>query len=306
VTAFDANHIARSIPIFRDLSTIETVFNKIKVVRAWDSRLHVVTGVPPHIKEFVDLEALRQEHSELTNKVYQKVMNGLWEYFEVRKIGGGQLTEAQIREMIAEGCRQTAEDLANRIKVKLDLLASSFEESTGSGGRVALQRNGRPQQRETCRIRTNTLGQLTRLPDDFQFPKGNAFDCWNQWNIGNKERQIPPLRLVDVTKYRFLDLKNKSDEEKRGQRGIHINNRRPSRKIYSDMKFLCNYIEQKASDAGLDTLDRSLGNMRSMFEAAENDIRSGSESRRRIDQLKWQTFVARLRRKISRERASIT
>ena len=97
--------------------------------------------------------------------------------------------------MIAEGCRQTAEDLANRIKVKLDLLASSFEESTGSGGRVTLQRNGRPQQRETYSICTNTLGQLTRLPDDFQFPKGNAFDCWNQWNIGNKERQIPPFEV---------------------------------------------------------------------------------------------------------------
>jgi hypothetical protein len=74
----------------------------------------------------------------------------------------------------------------------------------------------------------------------------------------------------------------------------------------SAMKFLCNYIEQKASDAGLDTLDRSLGNMRSMFEAAENDVQPGSASSRRSDQLKWQTFVARLKRKINRERASIT
>jgi hypothetical protein len=199
-------------------------------------------------------------------------MNGLQEYFEVWQIGGGQLTEARIREMITKGCRQTAEDLANPIEVKLDLLASSFEESTGSGGRVALQRNGRVQQRETYRIRTNALGQLTRLPDDFQFPKGNAFDCWNQWNIGNKERQIPPLRLVDVTEYQFLDLKAKSDEEERGQRGIHINKRRPSRKIYSDMKFLCSYMEQKASDAGLDRMDQSLGNMQNMSEGAENDF----------------------------------
>jgi hypothetical protein len=76
------------------------------------------------------------------------------------------------------------------------------------------------------------------------------------------------------------------------------------RNLYQQ-KAACNYIEQKASDAGLDTLDRSLGNMRSMFEAAEKDIRSGSASHR-SDQLKWQTFVQRLRRKISRERASIT
>jgi hypothetical protein len=58
-----------------------------------------------------------------------------------------------------------------------------------------------------------------------------------------------------------LDLKAKSDEEKGGQRGIHINKTRPSRKVCSDKKFLCSYIEQKASDGGLDTLDRSLENM---------------------------------------------
>jgi hypothetical protein len=89
------------------------VFEKIKVVRAWDSRLHVVTGVPPHIKELVDLEALRKEHSELTNKVHEKVMNWLREYVEVRQIGEGQLTEVRIREMITYGCRQTAKDLTN-------------------------------------------------------------------------------------------------------------------------------------------------------------------------------------------------
>jgi hypothetical protein len=42
-----------------------------------------------------------------------------------------------------------------------------------------------------------------------------------------------------------------------------------------------------------------------MVEAAENDIGLGSVSNR-SNQLKWQTFVARLRRKISREKASIT
>jgi hypothetical protein len=89
-------------------------------------------------------------------------MNGLQEYFEVRQIGGGQLTEARIEEMITDGCRQTAKDLANLIKVKLDLLASSFEESTGSCGRVALQRSGRLQQQETYCISANTLPFVQR------------------------------------------------------------------------------------------------------------------------------------------------
>ena len=80
------------------------------------------------------------------------------------------------------------------------------------------------------------------------------------------------MRLVDVREYQFLDAEANSDAEKRGQRGIHINKRRPSQKIYSDMKFLCSYIKQKASNAGLDRMDRSLGKRGSMFEAVEDDI----------------------------------
>jgi hypothetical protein len=80
---------------------------------------YVVTGVPPHIKELMDLEALRKEQSELTDK-YEKVMNGLRQSFEVRGIGGGKMTEARIREIISEGCRQTAEDLVHKIEDKLD------------------------------------------------------------------------------------------------------------------------------------------------------------------------------------------
>jgi hypothetical protein len=203
------------------------VFDKIKIVRAWDSTLHVVTGVPPHIKELVDLEALQKEQSELTDKVYKKVMHGLRQYFEVRGIGGGKMTEARIRVMISEGGRQTAKDLVHKIEEKLDLLATSFDAATGSG-RVALQRNGQFQQQETYSLPTNTLGQLTRLPDDFQFPKGNAFDCWNQWNIRNKERQIPPLRLVNVREYQFwtqkpnLMQRNGGREEFISTKGVRV------------------------------------------------------------------------------------
>jgi hypothetical protein len=118
-------------------------------------------------------------------------MYGLQEYFEVWQIGGGQMTEARIREMITEGCRQTAKDLVNPMKVKLDLLASSFEESTGSSGRVVLHRNGRLPQKETYRLRTNNLSQLTRLPDDFQFP--NKRKC---------------LGLLEPMQYHYQGAKN--------------------------------------------------------------------------------------------------
>jgi hypothetical protein len=51
---------------------------------------------PPHVKELVDLDALRRESLQVADKVYKKVMTGLKEYLESRGIGSGELTEARI------------------------------------------------------------------------------------------------------------------------------------------------------------------------------------------------------------------
>jgi hypothetical protein len=308
VMTFEPNHLARNIPIFRDLRKIEAVTDKVKIVKAWESTVHAITGVPPHIKELVELVALRKDYAALTDKVYDKVMTGLREYFDVRKIGGGEMTEARVREMIADGCRHNSEDLIEQIGAKLDSLAVAFEKSTG-GGRLEIARNVQPpqqqQQEETYVLRTNTQGQITRLPNDFQFPNGNAYDCWMQWNIGNAVRQIPPLRLVEVREYQaVLDKKPKTVTEKRGQRGLHIDKRRPSRKVSCDMRFLCLYIEEKASEAGLDCSDRKLENVRAMFEAAGKDVCAGAVNPRK-GQLKWRTIVSKIRTRLKAERGSI-
>ena len=55
----NGNHIARNgVSIFRNLNSFAGLVEKVKVVRAWESRDLVITGVPPHIKQIVDLEKL--------------------------------------------------------------------------------------------------------------------------------------------------------------------------------------------------------------------------------------------------------
>jgi hypothetical protein len=60
------------------------------------------------------------------------------------------------------------------------------------------------------------------------------------------------------------------------------------------MKFLCNYIEWMASRARADTSDRSLENLRKMFNAASKDLIIMGGHKQRIDQLKWRTTVGRI------------
>jgi hypothetical protein len=64
--------------------------------------------------------------------------------------------------------------------------------------------------------------------------------------------------------FQFIDDMAKSDSEKWCQRGPtkYKDKQRPSQKTYCDMKFLCNYIESKASGAGSNTTDRALDNIR--------------------------------------------
>jgi hypothetical protein len=52
----------------------------------------------------VELVGLQKDYAALTGNVYEKVMNGLKDYFEVRKIGGGEMTEANDSRRMQGGC----------------------------------------------------------------------------------------------------------------------------------------------------------------------------------------------------------
>jgi hypothetical protein len=88
VIALDANHIARTISPFQDLTKLQPLIDKVIVLRAWGSTCHL-TGMPSHIKELVNLQALRVEQSNLSETIFEKVMLGLAEYFDTHRIGGG-------------------------------------------------------------------------------------------------------------------------------------------------------------------------------------------------------------------------
>jgi len=185
------------------------------------------------------------------------------------------------------------------VETTVESLKTVFEAcSFGNAGGPAAGRDAENAARATYSLRTNSRGEISRLPTDFQFPNAGIFDCWVQWNVGNSARQIPPLRKLGPKEFRFLDNMPKTVTEKRSHRGKHFDKRRPSRKIFSDMKFICNYIESKASDAGVDTSDASEGNIRTMFEAAVKELIIPGERNNRVDQLKWRTMVFRVRKKI--------
>jgi hypothetical protein len=192
VKLFDPNHIARNgISIFRNMTSIADLAETVKVERAWESQEQLaITGVPPHIKQIVDLKKLLEESAKLPASVTKNVMEEVREYFERRGIGGGELTEARVNEMID----RTAGVFARNVEDKLEKLTNAFDKSCGQrnsslllpaelhGNRSSIDNsNYRDLQSYPLRMRK---GKLTRLPEDFEFPSSTPWDCWVQWNEG--------------------------------------------------------------------------------------------------------------------------
>ena len=124
------------------------------------------------------------------------------------------------------------------------------------------------------------------------------------WNTGDAERKIPPLRELRPADFAFLDKKPKSEDELRRSTGKNPEKRRPTRKVFSDLKFLCTHIEAKALAGGLASADRSLHSLQRMCEAAMATVYEGNstKSTKARAQNKWRTVVLHLRKKLKAER----
>jgi hypothetical protein len=123
---------------FLDPSKMELAINSVKVIHAWNSNRHL-TGIPAHVKELADLHELKLEQSRLAQLIYKKVMNGLTEYFDAQQIGGGEMTKAPMKEMIATVCQENVEHLTERFEQKLHNFADPFKGSLAGNGRPKRQ-----------------------------------------------------------------------------------------------------------------------------------------------------------------------
>ena len=128
------------------------------------------------------------------------------------------------------------------------------------------------------------------------------YDLWTKWNIGDTQQGIPPLQFLKAPDFSFMDKRAPlRDQQFKRKTQEGPAKRCPSRKIFSDLKFVCNYVEAKAKDAGMDTNDRSSTNVRLMYEKVEDQLYQTVKTKRGT-QLKWRTLVTKLRKMAAEEK----
>lgn len=292
VAQLEPNHPAKtSIAIFRDPDLMEQGLAALKVDKAWDTTNHI-SGVPPHVKELVDLAEIKDQLEAIVNQIFEKVMQGTTDYFESRRIGGGEITEARLMELIQNASDATRTEVSERITNQLERLMHSLQPN--QVGRL----NGESE--EADQLQTN------ELPHDFEFPSSNALDLWIQWQSPNRARNIPALKNVPAECYKFLDHQPRSTGERNRLTRVQRTRpeRRVSRKAASDMKVLCEFIENEAKKFGYSTITEE--NMREAFRAVTLEWESASVRRAtpggrvvRIEHQSWKTtlkFVRELKK----------
>jgi hypothetical protein len=71
-----ANHAARSIMLYSHSSVRNMLATHVHVMHAWETN-NGLTGIPPHIKTLVDVEAIRATQDEIVDTLYARLMTGV-------------------------------------------------------------------------------------------------------------------------------------------------------------------------------------------------------------------------------------
>ena len=287
----ESNHAARSIPIFRDISLTEDLEMVVGTEWAWQTH-QLLTGVPTYIRSLVDLAELKNRQKKLVGEVVAQVMAGVTKYFDDRRIGGGEMTEARINDIVGGALKEQFGSFENRLKDQMESLSENFAKATGNVVPSMVEKSGK---KGKPALTLGTLGgKLTRLPKDFQFPMLGVHDLWMKWNLGDDVRGIPPLGRLTVDDVKFLDKVDKTTTELRGCTGKHKDRRRKSSKTMCDIKFICKLIERTAEEEGMDTTNLNYQNLTRMCELTLKKWDPKASSRLK-NQHKWQTVVHRIR-----------
>jgi hypothetical protein len=205
------NHVARSIMMFCQSSpTVHTniLANHVKIVHSWETSTEL-TGIPPHVKTLVDIAAIKATQDTIVDNVFERVIAGVKDLLDTRQIGGGELTECRLNDMVVKA-----------VAPQFDALNATLSRVVERGNPLPL-RPPRPLEAMES-VDFGPVDELrmidgifTRLPHDYEFPHAGVYDLWIKWNIRDTVRNIPPLKKLHAKDYKFLDSKPKEGGGKR-------------------------------------------------------------------------------------------
>ena len=113
---FKTGHVARNISILR-CTNIDSMGELTTIKFAWDND-HVITGVPPHIRQLVELQLVREQTTNVVENVTKSVMDKVSEYFDQQSIGEN-LTVERVKAIVAAATSQQINTVVTKLTTSL-------------------------------------------------------------------------------------------------------------------------------------------------------------------------------------------
>ena len=252
------------------------VFENATVVRfPWNDNVNSYTGIPANTAIMQALAQVRLEQNGLGIVVEEGTRRALRE----EGIAAGVATPAMLAA------------LENSIRDMLDNFNNNGNNNNNNNNAQAEMDD----ENDNGMVLHEYLDSYHRVPQDWRFPRNSVHDLWRQWWIGDRFRNVWPLRHVRIQDIRHLDNIPIGDNERHGRRGRNANLRRPTSKILSDMRFLMNHVHRTVVSRNLYEENKTIESVDRMF-AGVADVYNFSNNPRN-GQLNWITTVAQLRKR---------
>ena len=180
------------------------------------------------------------------------------------------------------------EDIVGEIR-RYHGLGGDTRMAAKQGRTIGMQEEGRNGNSGfACRLFTYG-GGFHRLPIDWRFPNGTLLDVWLAFMRGDTVNHVTPLRTLKAIDVRHLDWLPLAEEEKA---------RRPARKILSDLKMVCRYVNVLAADQAISLDGLSRTELVQVFERVTTTENGLLATNARRSHIKWQSAVKTARKKV--------
>jgi hypothetical protein len=246
----------------------------------WNDSLHSYSGIPPHASLLQQIAEIRSSQTTLVETFVDRVREAL----TTHGYGPNRMTTDNLRVILDEFRSELALQVRHVIQVA---------EGGGNGRQNPELLPG--ERSETGRAyRMHQFGGFFhRVPIDWRFPRCNTLGLWRHWWMGDDDRQVPPLRMIDNIDVKFLDAIPLSEWEMNGRPGPNATIRRKSSKDLCDMRYLMNLMTKLLEQENALEEEICESSVDRMFAKIADRLVVGA----RHPQKTWLTVVSETRRK---------
>lgn len=248
----------------------------------------VATGIPPHVALLSEMKAMKEAlleqqqamkeaavaQEQAQERVVQRMMDGMTSILEQRAAETGVPT---CDRLAASVMSRLADAGLLRLLDRLD--NGDSDECTGQS---AVAQGCESALADAQRSWTEMMPQF---PPGYTLPRGTTDQAWLYWCCGDQSLQTPPLRRLDPS---HLPTTN-------------------DRKRLSDLKFLMQRLENRATELGLSTSRVTMEEAAAIYDRCKGAIELTEQThngrKRRRGQLVWITVATEVRKsaRLSRE-----